>query len=165
MTVPIPFESLPPVAISELLGTWHIVETNFGMWVSGKRTKPSLNYVSTGSDSRVEDIVRYTERGRAKEIRGFDAVDPKNSAHLTWRGRGLLSLLKSEWYVVHLDPVAGVVAIYFEPTLFTAAGVDIAAREPEPDRATIDAARAAVNALPGLAPHVPRLVRLATLEK
>jgi hypothetical protein len=157
-------EGLGAVAIDDLVGTWHIVETNFPMWLTGKKTQPTLNYRAAERGLFVEDIVRYTERGRTKEIRGVDTVDPANPAHFTWRGRGVLGLLTSEWYVVHLDRAAGVLATYFEPTLFTPAGVDIAARSPQPAEAALEVARAAVAAMPGLGDHVARLARAAKIS-
>lgn len=153
-------ESLAPVPVHDLVGTWHIVQTNFPMWLTGRRTGPTLNYGAPHGGSHFEDVVRYVANGKQKEIRGVDTVDPANPAHFRWRGRGLLAPLSSDWYVVHRDVDAGVIAIYFEPTLFTPAGVDIAARSRQPDVAAVAAARASLATVPGLSRHVAELARL-----
>ena len=150
-----------PLTAGDLVGSWHIVETNFPMWLTGKRTEPTLNYAALRG-SVFDDVVRYVAGGRQREIYGLDTVDPNDPSHFTWRGRGLLALFRSDWYVIHHDDAAGVIAIYFEPTLFTPAGVDIAARSPRPDDAAVAAARTSVAAVPGLGPHVKKLSKLAT---
>ena len=160
MTRTIPLQSLAPIAPEDLAGTWHIVQTNFPMWLGGTKTDPTLNYSASDTHSRLEDVVRYTSGGRQKEIRGVDTQDPKNLAHFTWRGRGLLALLKSDWYVVHHNRNAGILAIYFTPTLFTPAGMDIVSRSPQPNAAAVEAARAAAAAIPGLDTQVSTLVSL-----
>jgi hypothetical protein len=154
-------DSLAPVSVADLVGTWHIVQTNFPMWRTGKRTGPTLNYGASHGGSSFEDVVRYVAGGKQKEIRGVDTVDPANPAHFRWRGRGPLALLTSDWYVVHRDLDAGVIAIYFEPTLFTPAGVDIAARSRQPDDAAVAAARASLATVPGLGRHIAELSRVS----
>lgn len=160
----VPLDSLPPVAVADLVGTWHIVETNFPMWLSGKKTGPTLNYTPahapSGRPSRLEDVVRYTAGGRQKEIEGVDTQDPAHPAHFTWRGRGLLALLTSDWYVVRLDRGVGAMAIYFTATLFTPRGMDIACRSSQPEPGVVEALRAAASAIPGLDEQVATLRRL-----
>jgi hypothetical protein len=153
-------DSLAPVPVDDLVGTWHIVQTNFPMWLTGTRTDPTLNYGALHGGSCFEDVVRYVARGKQKEIRGVDTVDPANPAHFRWRGRGLLAPLRSDWYVVHRDLDAGVIAIYFEPTLFTPAGVDIAARSRQPDAAAVATARASLATVPGVGRHLAELSRV-----
>lgn len=148
---------LPAPPLTELVGTWHIVQTNFPMWLKGDKRSPQLHYSTLDRPDQLGDRVTYRSRsGAEKQILGVDTQDPALPAHFTWRGRGLLSLLRSEWYVVHQN--AGVMAIYFTPTLFTPAGMDIVARDPDPD--AIDAARSAAMALPGLDAHIATLVTL-----
>jgi hypothetical protein len=153
-------ESLAPVDPADLVGTWHIVETNFPMWLSGKKTAPTLNYGASDRPSRLADVVRYTQGGRAREIRGVDTQDAANRAHFTWRGSGLLALLKSDWYVVRLDRDLGAMAIYFTPTLFTPRGMDIAFRSPRPEATAVESMKAAARAIPGLEAQVASLARL-----
>ncbi len=123
---------LSSVDRTELAGRWYIQITNFPMWLTGTKRRPSLEYGLLDGDPRLSDTVTYvTARGARKQIAGYDAQDPGHGAHFTWRGKGLLALLSSDWYVVHLDAAAGVAAIYFTRTLFTPAGVDVIARAEE----------------------------------
>lgn len=148
---------VPP--LSALVGTWHILQTNFPMWLKGDKRSPQLHYSAMDRADQLGDRVTYRDRsGAEKQILGVDTQDPTLPAHFTWRGRGLLSLLRSEWYVVHAS--AEVMAVYFTPTLFTPAGIDIVARAPSPSPDAIDAARSGALALPGLEEHVAALVTL-----
>lgn len=156
---------LPNLRGSDLLGTWHIMQTTFPMWRSGKNTQPTLNYrpIAGADDSQLEDLVLYRKRGQPKQIRGVDIQDPSLSCHFTWRGRGLLALLTSEWYVVDFvrdSAGEGVMAIYFSKTLFTPAGMDIAATSARPRAEAIAACIDRVRASATLRPHVDALVSL-----
>jgi hypothetical protein len=138
--------ALPPVDVADLLGTWHIQLTNFPMWLAGDKLRPTLAYRRIGDDRRIGDLVSYTTRaGTQKQIAGYDTQDASNTAHFTWRGRGLLMLLSSDWYVVHLDASFG--AIYFEKTLFTPAGMDVISRAETPSPAALEPAIATTRAV------------------
>jgi hypothetical protein len=151
---------LPNLRGSDLVGTWHILQTTFPMWRNGKNSHPTLNYrpLAGAEDFLLEDLVIYRKRGKPKQIRGVDVQDPSLSCHFTWRGRGLLALLTSEWYVVDFSRDAGVMAIYFSKTLFTPAGLDIAASSAKPDPAAVAACLARVRASATLRPHADALV-------
>lgn len=152
---------LPRLTGEDLLGTWYIVRTTFPMWRNGKNSHPSLNYGRIDGDpARIEDLVVYRRGGKTKQIRGIDRQDPQLSCHFTWRGRGLLALLTSEWYVVDLDRDAGVMAIYFSKTLFTPEGMDVAASSPTPDPAAVAACVARVRASASLRPYADALVEI-----
>lgn len=154
-------DDLPPVDGSDLLGTWHIVETTFPMWLRGDKHGPTLNYSAHPEPGRLGDLVRYRDRrGRTREIRGTDRQDPSNPAHFTWRGRGLLWLLSSDWYVIHHDAQAGLAVIFFTKTLFTPAGVDIIARTTPPSAEALAEGREALSARPDLRAHLAALVAL-----
>lgn len=148
---------LPNLRGDDLVGTWHVVQTTFPMWRSGKNTHPTLNYRRI-TDSQLEDLVIYRKHGKPKQIRGVDRQDSKLPCHFTWRGRGLLALLKSEWYVVDFD--RELIAIYFSKTLFTPAGLDIASRSASPDPAGVAACLARVRASAFLRPHADALVEI-----
>jgi hypothetical protein len=151
---------LPRVRGSDLIGTWYIVRTTFPMWRNGKNSHPALNYsrIPGSEDSLLDDRVSYRRNGKPREIRGIDRQDSELSCHFIWRGRGLLSLLTSEWYVVDFDRAAKVMAIYFSKTLFTPAGLDIATNSPTPDPATVAACEGRVRAAASLRPHADALV-------
>lgn len=149
---------LPSIDRTQLAGRWHIQITNFPMWLAGTKRRPSLEYGLLDGDPRLSDTVTYvTARGARKQIAGYDAQDPGHGAHFTWRGKGLLSLLSSDWYVVHLDAAAGVAAIYFTRTLFTPAGVDVIARAEEAPAAALEPALAALRRTPECAAMVDTL--------
>lgn len=161
MAPPAGLEDLPAVDIGALIGRWHILETNFPMWLSGRRREPSFNYAAGERPDELLDVVRFRDRrGRVREIVGVDRQDPARPAHFRWRGRGLLAILRSDWYLVHLDAEAGVAAIYFTATLFTPEGLDIVARARDPAPEKLEAARAASRARDIVAPQVETLVAL-----
>lgn len=141
-----------------LAGRWYIQVTNFPMWLTGTKLRPSLEYGLLEGDPRLSDTVSYvTARGAQKQIAGYDTQDPAHGAHFTWRGKGLLALLSSDWYVVHLDASAGVAAVYFTRTLFTPAGVDVIARAEEASTAALEPALAALRRTPECAAMVDTL--------
>ncbi|PRQ06289.1 hypothetical protein [Enhygromyxa salina] len=151
--------ALPSLRAADLIGTWHIVQTTFPMWRNGKNTRPTLNYRQIDATT-LDDLVEYEKRGATKQIRGVDTQDPELSCHFTWRGRGLLALLSSDWYVVDLDREAQIMAIYFSKTLFTPAGLDLASISPTPDPAAIQASLARVRRAAVMRPHVDDLVQI-----
>jgi hypothetical protein len=125
-------------SMQELSGTWYIVETNFPMWLKGNKLNPTLNYTITEKDGRevLLDEVIYTQNGKTKSITGYDYPDGANG--YIWRGKGLLSLLKSEWEIVFADPLGHWAVSWFEKTLFTPEGIDIISRTPTLPQQTID---------------------------
>ena len=77
------------------------------------------------------DEVKYHEKGHLKTITGYDYQDEHDSSAFVWRGKGLLSLLRSKWKVVLQDPDGQWAVIWFSKTLFTPEGVDIISRTPK----------------------------------
>jgi hypothetical protein len=150
---------LPQVRSEDLLGSWHIVRTTFPMWRTPKHSHPTLNYARVeGDPSRLEDRVIYRRHGKTRQILGVDRQDPELSCHFTWRGRGLLALLRSDWYVIDLERERGLMAIYFSKTWFTPEGIDIAASSPSPDPEAVAACIERVRASPSLQTLVDALV-------
>lgn len=148
----------PPgeIDLRSLEGTWHVIESTFPMWLEGAKASPAFHYrviASFDGGLLLDDRVTYVERGEEKSIDGIDTPDPADSSHLTWRGKGLLRLFTSDWYVVMRapsddDPPWAV--IYFSATIATPEGVDIIARAPELPAATLAKIRAAIAADPSL---------------
>lgn len=121
----------PPILpLSDLAGRWHIVASNFPMWLDGKRQRPTFNYTVRGGG--LEDVVEFEREGHTKRIAGFDRPDDASNRAFTWRGRGLLYLFASRWRVLHHEREW--MLIGFEKTLATPAGADLVARTP-PTRA------------------------------
>ncbi len=157
MGVPTDLRTLPSAPPAALLGRWHIVQTTFPMWLRGGRYAPSLNYLDLGRTDAVGDEVQYTTNRGPQTIRGVDLWDAAHGARYVWRGSGWLALLRSEWFVVHLDAEAGVAAIFFQPTIFTPDGVDVIARAERPAEAAVQSAIEACRALPSLRARLPEL--------
>ncbi len=144
----------PPEAIkaADLAGTWHVLESTFPMWLEGPKTDPSFTYrvIEGGESARLDDLVAYRKNGEPDTIAGVDTQDPGDSTHFTWRGKGLLFLFKSEWYVVMRAPDRSWAVIYFSSTIATPEGVDIIARTRDLPEATLAGIRAAILGDPQL---------------
>jgi hypothetical protein len=115
-----------------LEGGWHVIASNFPMWLEGNKTDPNFIYrVQPGGDAvELEDTVAYTESGRREMIEGTDTQDPRSPAHFTWRGKGLLAAFASDWVVMATGPEDRWIVLYFTKTLATPEGVDVLARAP-----------------------------------
>jgi hypothetical protein len=127
--------AIPDSDLARLLpGSWTVAATNFPMWLSGTRVDPVLNYeLMRESPLRLKDTVRYsTDTGEPKSIVG---VDSARGGSFTWRGRGLLKLFASHWSVTGVNESRTVLAIQYDRTIATPAGIDIVVRadaaEPE----------------------------------
>jgi hypothetical protein len=144
----------PPEAVipAELAGTWYVLESTFPMWLEGQKTDPSFTYrpIEGDAERRLDDLVRYRNDGEPDSIAGVDTQDPGDSSHFTWRGKGLLFLFKSDWYVVLRAPDRSWAVIYFSSTVATPEGVDIIARTPSLPEATLAQIRAAILGDPTL---------------
>ncbi|MEJ1921919.1 hypothetical protein [Microbacterium sp. KHB019] len=134
-----------------LQGTWHVVTTSLSMWQ--RRSEPSITYAPL-PDGRISDTVLSRGRRGWSVIAGIDEQQPDGS--FVWRGVQPLTLLvRSRWRVLlHDEPFA---SIRFARTPFTAAGVDVLARDPAADR---DAVAAVVERLRGDATAAPFLDKL-----
>lgn len=129
-----------PTPISEtdlarlLPGSWTVAATNFPMWLSGKRVDPVLRWeLLSERPLRFRDTVRFsTDGGDARTIVG---VDRARNGLFTWRGRGMLKLFGSHWSVTGVNESQTVLAIQYDRTIATPAGIDIVVRaeaaEPE----------------------------------
>jgi lipocalin len=162
-SVPLRVASTPTALRAEALeGTWRVRATNFPMWLDGARTAPTFTYGPPRRDDQTvqfDDTVGYLERGERGTIEGVDTQHPSVATHFTWRGRGLLALVSSEWDLVALDPAGQWAVIAFTPTLFTPAGVDVVARTAL-DEDTLGRVRALLDGDPVLAPMARGLTRL-----
>lgn len=131
--VPIHVASAPSrFDASSLEGAWHVVATNFPMWVAGDKREPVFEYHLLPSDEAVllDDAVRFRVEGRPDAYLGVDEQDPGNDSHFTWRGKGALSLFSSEWYVAGLASDGAWAIVYYTATIASPDGVDVIARTP-----------------------------------
>ncbi len=122
------------INLQELEGKWHIILTNFPMWLQGDKKNPNFNYKMVERDGIIYliDEVKYTQKGRTKSINGFDKPLNIENTSFEWRGNGLLSLLSSKWQILYLDSANQWAIIYFESTLFTPKGYDVICRDTQP---------------------------------
>jgi hypothetical protein len=110
-----------------------VLATTFPMWLSGRRLAPTFTYTPLpGEPLELRDEVRYQARtGRARSIVGIDRFDPATGGFV-WRGRHLLSPLRSRWRLVYLSEDGELAALTFERSLVTPAGADVIGRGPNP---------------------------------
>lgn len=118
--------------IPALVGTWFICSTNFPMWLKGDKLDPTFTY--SVADKKVSvpillDEVKYWKKGKQKTLTGYDYQDQNNPLAFEWRGKGLLSLVRSHWRVALLDREGQWAVIWFSRTLFTPEGVDVISRQ------------------------------------
>jgi len=115
-----------------LIGTWFVTYSNFPLWTKGNKTKPTFTYtlLERKNSPVLFDEVNYKKKGKVHTINGYDYPDKKDSTAFVWKGKGILSLLKSRWRVVLKDESGQWALIYFSKTLFTPEGVDFISRQP-----------------------------------
>lgn len=115
-----------------LEGGWHVLASNFPMWLDGTKTDPTFIYrlLPDSDPAELEDTVAYTESGRRDTIEGTDTQDRSSPAHFTWRGNGLLAAFASDWLVVATGPEDRWIVLYFSKTIATPEGVDVISRSP-----------------------------------
>lgn len=143
--------------IQALIGTWFICSTSFPMWLKGDKTNPTFTYSITdkkGETTVLLDTVRYQQKGVSKTLTGFDYQNPTDSSAFIWRGKGLLSLVRSKWKVVLQDPDGQWAVIWFSKTLFTPEGVDIISRTPQLPEKTLNHIKSLMADNPLLAKHL-----------
>jgi hypothetical protein len=111
-----------------LPGTWIVRSTNFPMWLTRERTSPRFTYTLLKEDPLTlrDDVSYRTVDGAEKHVLG---TDKRSHDGFVWRGKGPLRVLRSRWSVIGADDDSTILAIRFEKTLFTHAGIDIIVRE------------------------------------
>lgn len=134
-----------------LQGTWHVVASSLGMWQ--RRSEPSITYAPL-PDGRISDTVLSHGRRGWSTIAGID--ERQRDGSYVWRGVQPLTLLvRSRWRVLlHDEPFA---AIRFERTPFTAAGIDVLARDAGADADAVAGITARLRSEPDARAWVDRL--------
>lgn len=144
-----------------LVGTWFICATNFPMWLKGNKTHPTFHYSLVAHKERtLLDEVKYIQNGKSKTITGYDLQDHDDPTVFVWRGKGILSLLKSQWKVAIIDSKGQWAVIWFSKTLFTPEGVDIISRTPTLSPANLQKIKTQMAKDPILASHLESLKTL-----
>lgn len=98
------------------------------MWLKPNRQSPTFAYGLRSSDplSFDDTVSWFTRSGVEKRLVGVDTVTANG---LRWRGRGLLSLVSSDWSIAGVSEEEDLMAIRFARTIATPAGVDVLVRE------------------------------------
>jgi hypothetical protein len=127
------------IPLHQLAGTWYIQLTNFPMWTKGNRTQPAFKYGLGNKNGHpgLTDEVSYQKNGRKKFIRGFNTSNHEKNTAFIWRGKGILSLLSSNWKILYFSEEEGWALIFFERTRFTPEGFDVITRQANPANATM----------------------------
>jgi hypothetical protein len=111
-----------------LPGVWNVRATNFPMWLTRERTSPRFSYelVSEKPLTLRDDVRYFTADNAEKHVVGTDkwARD-----HFVWRGKGPLKIARSRWAISGTNDEQTVIAIRFQKTLFTPAGIDVLVRD------------------------------------
>lgn len=111
-----------------LPGSWLVRSTNFPMWLTRERSTPRFTYTVVGDNPLAlrDDVSYLTTDNQEKHVLGVDKW-----AHdgFVWRGKGPLRFVTSRWAVAGLNEEQTVIALRFQKTLFTPAGIDIITRE------------------------------------
>jgi len=145
VSAPIP-AAAPGFDAQRFLGTWHILVTNYGYWRS--RTDPTVTYEPLPSEPAEDgalhwrDTLRFGKRGllggaiRPGTLGGVDVE--LSPGRFLWRGDGLLSIIKSPWWVLMVDPADEWAVTYFgRSNVGTAPGMDVYSRRPDLSPATM----------------------------
>ncbi|MDP2275546.1 MAG: hypothetical protein Q8K32_32660 [Archangium sp.] len=130
-------------AAMNLEGAWHVVASNFPMWMKGDRTRPRFIYSNprvVEGRQQFDDTVEYVQGGRTKTIVGVDTQESAGSPKYVWRGTGWLRFMTSRWEVIHVAADERCLALSFSKTWATPAGIDIIARSPAVDFSAVRAA-------------------------
>lgn len=130
-------------AAMNLEGAWHVVASNFPLWMKGDRTRPRFIYSNprvVDGCQRFDDTVEYVQHARTRTIVGVDTQESVGSSKYVWRGSGWLRFFVSRWEVISVAPDHQCLALSFTKTWVTPAGIDIIARTPHVDFSEILAA-------------------------
>ncbi len=118
------------IPLKDIAGKWFVTRSNFPMWLKGNKTNPTFNYtISERKNKQVLiDIVMYDKKGKRKRILGIDTPTSQNNREFTWRGKGILGILKSKWSILVIGQEKQWAIIYFKKTRFTPSGYDVISR-------------------------------------
>jgi hypothetical protein len=122
------------LALSELVGRWHIIFTDFPMWLAGDKTEPTFNYGLEGDG--LSDSVQYLKDSQPDSIKGHNTPLNSQNTSFQWRGRGLLWLISSHWDLKYVSPDRQWAVVHFGSTLFTPEGHDVIHRQRDLDTNT-----------------------------
>jgi len=119
--------------LTALEGTWYVNMSNFNMWLKGNKRNPRFTYTlqTKRRITGLKDVVSYDKHKKQKTIKGFDTPVNNSTTAFVWRGKGLLSLVKSKWEILYQTNDWAL--IHFQKTVFTAEGYDVISRQKSMD--------------------------------
>ena len=119
------------IELNQLEGKWHVVQSNFAMWLKGDKINPTFNYTieSKYGITGLKDAVTYLKNGKEVSIKGFDMPANELNTSFIWRSSFLFGWVKSRWQILYYDVVEEWAIIRFSKTLFTKAGEDVIVRD------------------------------------
>ena len=102
--------------------------TNYPMWLTRERKSPRFTFelISPSPLTLRNDLSYFTRDNLEKHIVG---VDKWARDSLVYRGRGLLWVLQTRWAVIGTNTDETVLAIRFEKSLASPAGIHVLVRE------------------------------------
>ncbi len=115
-------------------GKWYVVATNYNFWKSKSRTHPVINLdlLNEGSGRTFLSCVTYKWRGFARTIAGYEKQDKSVAGRFVWQGKGLLSIIKNEWFLITVaDDYSWAFTYFPKSNIGTPEGVDVLSRSPE----------------------------------
>ncbi|MGZ3883245.1 MAG: lipocalin family protein [Bacteroidia bacterium] len=116
---------------SFLQGKWHVVASNFPLWLESKNPEPCFHYSNFRMENNqmvFDDLVTYKKNGKEKKIQGTDTQASSEHFEFVWKGKGWLMLFKSRWKVLISDTDSEWMVIHSGKTLVSPAGVDVLSR-------------------------------------
>ncbi|MCG3166458.1 MAG: hypothetical protein POELPBGB_02237 [Bacteroidia bacterium] len=134
MTKNAPGVTAANAAPEKFAGKWYVVATNYNFWKNESRTHPVINLdlLNDGSGRTFLSRVTYKWRGFARTIAGYETQDTTTAGRYVWQGKGLLSVIKNEWYLIAVATDYSWAFTYFpKSNVGTPEGIDILSRTPE----------------------------------
>lgn len=135
--------------LDRIEGTWYVIFTNFKMWLSGDKIRPTFTYMKEEKKGKfyLRDEVNYLHNGNIKSILGKDEPLDDENTKFRWQGNGLKSVLKSDWEIIYFDEKLDWFIIYFDKTLLTTEGYDVLVKNKIPTEEQISAIKSKLTEL------------------
>ena len=115
------------ISFKDIEGLWYVNLSNFAMWLKGDKLNPRFNYTIVNEETLLDEV-SFEKNGKTKQIIGYDTRDKKDQSTIIWKGKGILSLFKSNWQIIHYNSNYQIVLLSFEKIAFTRAGYDVISR-------------------------------------
>jgi hypothetical protein len=121
-------------APEKFAGKWYVVATNYNFWKNESRTNPVINLelLNIPHGRTFVSRVTYKWRGFNRTITGYESKDNSNPGRYVWQGKGLLSVIKNEWYLIAVaDDYSWAFTFFPKSNVGTPEGIDILSRTPD----------------------------------